>query len=530
MLRRYLGFVSAAALAFGLAGANDALAVDSCSALANIKIADTTITSAESVAAGTYKAPDQKDYSNLPAFCRVSATISALPDSAVRIELWMPQQEWKGLFEGTGNGGYGGDFIYSALAQGVRRGYAVANTDQGTAPASALDGDAVVGHPVKWGDWGFRATHQMTEVGKAIVSAFYGKAPGHSYFSGCSTGGQQGLIEAQKYPDDYDGIAAGAPAINRTHLHAAFVWDHKAAQRSPGASLTSDKLRLLKKAVVAACAPGAGGAKSDTFVADPQNCRFDPVSLQCKGGDGVDCLTADQVETAARFYAGPKNPRTGEQIYVGWPRGSEGPAFGWELEEGEAPFSLKEPAFDSLFKWVFGAKWDWRSFDFDRDMAEVDAVLGPLANGATVGDIDAFTKHGGKLLLYHGWADSIVSALDTVSFFETVAKKDQAQASVRLFLLPGVEHCGSGGGEGPDAIGSVHGLAAPTVDAEHDVLAALAHWVEDGVAPSKLIATKYEGDDPTKAIVMQRPACPYPKKTHYAGSGNTNEAASFTCE
>ena len=260
MLRRYLGFVSAA-LAFGLAGANGALAANSCSALANIKIADTTITAAESVAAGTFKAPDQKNYSDLPAFCRVTATISALPNSAVRIELWMPQQGWKGLFEGTGNGGYGGDFIYSALAQGVRRGYAAANTDQGTAPAHALDGDTMVGHPVKWGDWGFRATHQMTEVGKEIVSAFYGKAPSHSYFSGCSTGGQQGLIEAQKYPDDYDGIAAGAPAINRTHLHAAFVWDHLAAQRSPGASLTSDKLGLLKKAVVAACAPGAGGAE-----------------------------------------------------------------------------------------------------------------------------------------------------------------------------------------------------------------------------------------------------------------------------
>ena len=185
-----------------------------------------------------------------------------------------------------------------------------------------------------------------------------------------------------------------------------------------------------------------------------------------------------------RFYAGPTNPRTGEQIYPGWPRGSEGPAFGWALEEGDAPFSLKEPAFDSLFKWVFGPTWDWRTFDFDRDMAEVDAVLGPDVNGNTVANIDAFKAHGGKLLLYHGWADSIVNPLDTVAFYETLAKaegsQDKLESSARLFLLPGVEHCGSGGGEGPDAVGSEHGLPAPEVDAEHDVLAALAQWVETG--------------------------------------------------
>ena len=535
MLRRYVVPISATALSISIVGIHEAQAADSCSALREIKIQGTAIASAESVPAGTFHAPDNKDYPNLPAFCRVTATVSILPDSAVRIELWMPQAGWKEVFEGTGNGGYSGDFIYSAIAAGLQRGYAVANTDQGTAPAAPLNGDAVVGHPVKWRDWGFRSTHLMTDAGKQIASAFYGKAAAHSYFGGCSTGGPQALIEAQEFPGDYDGIVAGAPAINRTHLHAAFVWNYQAAQRTPGSSLGDDKLALLKKAVVAACGPGAGGANSDTFVADPENCRFDPASLVCKPGDAVGCLMMpDQAETAARFYAGPKHPRTGEQIYVGWPRGSEGPVFGWALEQGGAPFSLKEPAFDSLFKWVFGPSWDWRSFDFDHDMSEVDAVLGPDVNGATVEDIDAFTKRGGKLLLYHGWGDSIVSVLDTISFYKTVAQKEggavQAQNSVRLFLLPGVEHCGSGGGEGPDAIGGVQGLPAPKVDAEHDVLAAMARWVEDGVAPSKLIATKYEDDDPTKAIVMQRPACPYPKKARYSGSGATNEAASFTCE
>jgi feruloyl esterase len=528
------GLLIAMGGAAAIAGSTSGRAAEACASLKDLKIEDATIRTAESVPAGSFTAPDSKSYANLPAFCRVTAIVSPVHDSAIRLEMWLPQDEWKGVFEGTGNGGYSGAFNYPILAAGLKRGYAVINTDQGTAPATPLNGDAVVGHPVKWRDWGFRSTHLMTVAGKQIASAFYSKEPAHAYFSGCSTGGQQALSEAQLYPADYDGIAAGAPVVNRTHLHAAFVWSRQVAERSPGGVLGRDKLMLLKKAAVSACAPGAGGAPSDTFVADPLHCAFDPATLVCKAGDAPDCLTAEQVETVKRFYAGPTNPRTGEPIYPGWPRGSEGPAFGWALEEGDAPFSLKEPAFDSLFKWVFGPTWDWRSFDFDRDMAEVDAVLGPDVNGNTVANIDAFKARGGKLLIYHGWADSIVNPLDTIAFYETLGKgqgsPDQLQGSARLFLLPGVEHCGSGGGEGPDAVGSEHGLPAPEVDAEHDVLAALAHWVETGTAPEKLIATKYQGDDPTKPIVKQRPACPYPKKARYTGSGDTNAAASFVCE
>jgi feruloyl esterase len=531
---RRVGLLIAIGGGAAIAGADSSRAADACAALKDLKIEDATITAAESVPAGSFTAADSKSYGNLPAFCMVTATVSPVHDSAIRLEMWLPTDGWKGVFEGTGNGGYGGRFVYPTLAAGLRRGYAVINTDQGTVPATALNGDDLVGHPVKWRDWGCRATHLMTVAGKEITQAFYGKESTRSYFLGCSTGGQQALVEAQLYPTDYDGIAAGAPVVNRTHLHAAFVWSRQAADRTPGGVLGHDKLMLLKKAVVAACPPGAGGAASDTFVADPLHCAFDPASLVCKAGDAPDCLTPEQVETVKRFYDGPTNPRTGEQIYPGWPRGSEGPAFGWAVEEGDPPLSLKEPAFDSLFKWVFGTNWDWRSFNFDHDMTEVDAVLGPDVNGATVDNIDAFNAHGGKLLIYHGWADSIVNPLGTIAFYETLAKgqggQDQLQNSARLFLLPGVEHCGLGGGEGPDAIGSEHGLPAPQVDAEHDVLAALAQWVETGTAPEKLIATKYQGDDPTKPIVMQRPACPYPKKARYTGSGDTNAAASFVCE
>ena len=192
-----------------------------------------TITAAEGVPAGSFTAPDSKSYANLPAFCRVTATISPAHDLAIRVEMWLPQDGWKGVFEGTGNGGYSGVFNYPMLAAGLSRGYAVINTDEGTAPATPLNGDAVVGHPVKWRDWRFRSTHLMTVAGKQIAQAFYSREPAHAYFSGCSTGGQQALSEAQLYPADYDGNAAGAPVVNRTHLHAAFVWSRQAADRSP---------------------------------------------------------------------------------------------------------------------------------------------------------------------------------------------------------------------------------------------------------------------------------------------------------
>jgi feruloyl esterase len=217
---RRVGFLIAIGLAVAIAGVSSGRAPEACAALKDLRIDNTTIIAAESVPAGSFTAGDSKSYANLPAFCRVTAVVSPVHDSAIRLEMWLPQEGWKSVFEGTGNGGYSGGFNTPILAAGLRRGYAVINTDQGTAPATALNGDAIVGHPVKWRDWGFRSTHLMTVAGKAIASAFYGKDSSHSYCSGCSTGGQQALVEAQLYPADYDGVAAGAPVVNRTHLHA----------------------------------------------------------------------------------------------------------------------------------------------------------------------------------------------------------------------------------------------------------------------------------------------------------------------
>ena len=510
-----------------------------CASLAALSLADTTISAAQSVPAGTYTAPDGEVFPGLPAFCRVAATLTPSSDSNIKIELWLPSAGWNGKYEGTGNGGYAGTIIYNVLADGVQRGYAVANTDMGTAPATTLDGSPLVGHPEKWKDWGYRATHVMTVAAKKIVHAFYGKHPRQSYFSGCSTGGEQALMEAQRFPDDYDGIVGGDPGHNRTHLHTAFVWTWQAGQRTPGSVLGFDKLALLNSAVLAACGTQDGALKADGFLNDPRDCHFDPKALQCTGADAPTCLTAAQVQAAAAMYDGPRNPRNNHLIYPGWPRGSEGIPVIWPFLEG---LLSPEPAFDGLFKWVFGPSWDWRTFDFDRDMATVDTVLGPILN-ATDPDLGRFKAHGGKLILYHGQADAIVAPQDTINYYnEVVATQrgegdddgdrhgrralEETQDFARLFLAPGMSHCG--GGPGPNVFNGADNLGGPQ-DPDHDVLSALDRWVTQGVAPEKIIATKYVNDNPAAGIAMTRPLCVYPQLAQYKGAGDTSNAANFVC-
>jgi hypothetical protein len=386
-----------------------------CEDLANLKLPDTTIKSAESIPAGDFTTSDKVTRKDMPAFCRVVASVKAAPDSDIVVEMWLPKDQWKGVFHGNGNGGFGGLLVlsYGAMEAGVKRGYASATTDMGTAPATPLNGDPLVGHPQKWKDWGLLSTHVMTVAGKAIEKAFYGGDPKHSYYSGCSTGGQEGLIEAQYYPDDYDGILIGAPVVNRTMGHAAAAWDYRAANLLPGHKISDAKLTLLTKTAVAACGGKNNGLKSDPFIADPTGCDFDSASLTCQGADSDACLTSGEVETAKAFYSGPMSG-AGKALYYGWLPGSEAGPFNWGFIEtpANAPGS---PAFGGLFKWVFGADWNWRDFDFDRDMPKVDAELGPSVNGAMTGDMSAFKARGGKLVVYQGWADPLVVPFQTVT-------------------------------------------------------------------------------------------------------------------
>jgi len=342
-------------------------AATSCAALLGAKYETATVTSAVSVPAGTFKLPSGQSVTNAPAFCKLSILMTPTSDSTINVDLWLPTTTWNHRFLAMGNGGYAGGtaLAYPDMIFRLQGGYAVAETDMGTAPSTGTDGDALIGHPEKWVDWGYRATHLMTTTSHQIIAAFYGQAASKSYFSGCSTGGQQALMEAQKYPLDYDGILGGDPANNRTHAHVVAIWNYGHLHAKPDSLLTSSQIQMVTDSIVAACAVKSGGLATDTFLTDPRRCNWDPGALLCSSATSTNCLNADQVTALRANYNGPVNPRTGGQIFTGSVRGSENDGnFGMNNQESQA-----EPEFDSLFKWVFGATWQWSTFDFDQNVA-----------------------------------------------------------------------------------------------------------------------------------------------------------------
>lgn len=502
-----------------------------CASLAGLKLAHTSITSAVLVPGKVAETSIASDAAGYRSFCRVVAHVHSAPGSDIGVEIWLPVEGWAGVFHGNGNGGFAGILAggYSGMADGLRRGFATATTDAGTAPATPLEGDALIGQDRKWRDWGRLSTHVMTTTGKAITKAFYGRAAKRSYYTGCSTGGQQGLIEALYYPDDYDGILVGAPVMNRTWGHAAVLWDYAAAHRTPGSLLSDAKLKLLNRGAVATCWKQGHGIAGDRFISDPMSCPFDPAVLACKGGASDACLTPAEIETARAFYSGPRTAE-GKASYFGWLPGSEMPdTFGWAFLQ--KPIK-EEPPFGALFKWVFGADWDWKGFDFERDMPLVDRRLDAIVNDATRGSLKAFAARGGKLIVYHGLADTLVAPGQSVAFYERHAKDfggvDKLANNARLFLAPGMMHCG--GGAGPDAFNGTLGIPPqpPSYDARHDIFSALIGWADGGSAPNDIIATKFASDDAGK-VEMQRPLCPYPTKAVYRGWGSTASASNFSC-
>jgi Tannase and feruloyl esterase len=509
------------------------LASAACENLLALKLPQTTIKSAETIPAGNFTTSDKVTRTAPTSFCRVVASVQSAPDSDIGIEMWLPEEGWSGVFHGNGSGGYAGSFRtgYPEMETAIRRGYASAVTDMGTAPANDLDGDPLVGHPQKWKDWGLLSTHVMTVTGKAIATSFYGAAPKRSYFTGCSTGGQQGLIEAQYYPDDYDGIVSGAPVVNRTWGHAAAVWAYKAAHLLPGHEISDVKLALLHATAVKICGAKGNGLATDQFVGDPLACKFDPAILRCRGADSDSCLTDGEIATARAFYSGPMS-RAEKPLYFGWLPGSEMGPPTWRFAQ-EPPINPQEPVFDGLFKWALGEHYDWRTFDFARDMATTDAVLGPSLNGAAKADMRAFQARGGRLVMYQGWADTLVTPNQTVAFYRKFAARAggiaKTQSFARLFMAAGVGHCG--GGDGPNSFMAIKigGETLASDAPDHDAFAAMTHWVESGEAPSQIIATKYVGNSPAKGVAMQRPLCPYPQKAWYKGFGSTNDAGNFVC-
>jgi len=508
----------------------------SCASLSTFSYPNTTINSASSQPGGPYVAPDawHLAFTNLPPYCDVSATIKPTADSSINVHVWMPTKSYNGRYLGTGNGGYAGGFFFSELADGINRGFATANTDMGTAPAAGVNADVLVGHPEKWKDFGWRATHLMTTFAQALVNTFYGNPAAKSYFAGCSTGGQQALMEAERFPNDYDGILAGAPAYNRTHLHTVLIADYRATHRTPASFIPVTKLDVVNSAVLAQCRKQDGGAPNDPFLTDPRDCNFNPASIQCPAGDGPTCLNADQVAAMKVYYTGSTNLSNGSIIAPGNARGSETSnpaALGFALNE-----SSTEPTFDSLFKWVFGLTWQWQTFDFNHDMATVDQVLAADLNANST-DLRPFAVKGGKLILYHGFADPLIPSQTTINYYDALVQTmtggssmqslAQTQQFARLFMAPGMWHCKDG--PGPNAFGGSIQQQAPSYDPKYDLLSGLTQWVERGIPPPSVIATKYLGDAAQSSITMQRPLCPYPQFPRYNGTGDPTVPQSYKC-
>ena len=496
------------ALATALLTLSSSASAATCDSLRSFSLPNVAVTQAAVVAAGQFSPPGSGGKvppaaAKLPEFCRVAATLTPTRDSDIKIEVWMPAQGWNGKFMGIGNGGWAGNISYPAMAEGLARGYAVASTDTGHT-GNGGDASFALGHPEKLIDFGYRAVHEMTAAAKAFVKAFYDNTPRFSYWNGCSTGGKQGLTEAQRFPADYDAILAGAPANNWTRLMTGLLWAGRATLGNPASRIPQEKFAVLNRAVLNAC--DAQDGVTDGVLEDPRSCRFDPQVVACKDGDGADCLTKAQVDAAKKIYGPATNPRTGEALYPGLPPGSE---LGWGAAAGgPAPFPIP----DSHFKYVVFAdpKWDFRTFDFDRDFARAEKIDGGTLTAVNP-DLSAFAKRGGKLLMFHGWNDQLISAQNSVNYYESVRAKlgaARTDATVRLFMAPGMTHCS--GGPGPNQV---------------DWITALERWAEKGVAPTRIIASRAANG----VVDRTRPLCAYPQVARYTGKGSTDDAANFSC-
>jgi len=477
-----------------------------CDSLAALALKDTTITMAQLVPAGQFVAPGERQaagrganpYKDLSEFCRVAATLKPTSDSDIKVEVWLPANGWNGKFQAVGNGGWAGVISYSAMADAIRAGYASASTDTGHVGGR---GTFALDHPEKLIDFGWRSEHEMTVKAKAVIQAFYGSAPKLSYWNGCSTGGRQGLKEAQKFPDDYDAIIAGAPA-NRT---AISLWIAAAVLKHPASYIPPVKYPIIHKAALATCDMRDG--LKDGLIDDPTKCDFDPKVLLCKAADGPACLTASQVEAAKKIYSPAINPRTGQKLFSSFVPGTE---LGWGVQAlGPEPYVN---GLDQYRYVVFkDANWDWKTFNFDSDVVRGDLPENLVMN-ATDPNMKPFFSHGGKLLLYHGWSDPNVPTLNTIKYYkgvvDTIGGTAKASDSIRLFLEPGMGHCG--GGEGPNVF---------------DKVGALEQWVEQGKAPEKLTASHSTDGK----VDRTRPLCPYPQVAKYKGTGSIDDAANFVC-
>ena len=462
----------------------NAAAERSCEAMASLKIPTITIVSALMS----------------PPICRITAVAKPTSDSHITFELWLPQKsDWNHKFQAVGNGGFIGRISLAAIAEGVKRGYATAGSDTGHG-----DDESWVKYPEKLKDWSYRAVHEMTMHSKRLIAEFYGEAPKLSYWNGCSTGGKQGLTEAQRYPEDFDAMIVGAPANYITALHANDVrLSNVALQDGMNGPhfVSAEKIGALAGAVLKAC--DESDRVKDGLISNPRSCNFDTNSLKCKGNDTSDCFTKAQIETANAFYAGAKS-KNGKELFPGFEPGSE---VSWRISGsgvGLGSFTFKNFVFEN-------PNWDIKTFDIDRDLAIAEEKIGDVVN-AIDPNLSKFKSRGGKIVMYHGWADFAISPGNSINYYNSVVTAmggaSKTQDFLRLFMVPGMGHCRGGAG--------------PT---QFDALGALEKWREHGEAPSKIIASRSQQGK----VDMTRPLCPYPLESVYNGKGNTNDEANFHC-
>jgi hypothetical protein len=514
-------------------------AATSCENLKSTALGNATITAANLVAEGAFTAPGPVRVNNLqtpfnfkvlPAFCRVQGVITPSTDSHIEFEVWLPMNGWNGKYEGVGNGGFAGDINYSNMAAALSVGYATSSTDTGH-KAPGTDAQWALGHPEKVIDYGHRAIHETAEKAKAILRAFYGEPANHSYFSSCSNGGREALMEAQRYPTDYDGIIAGAPAANLTRIAALFNANILTTAEKREAFIPPAKYAAIEAAVVAAC--DARDGVKDGIVANPTSCSFDPGPLLCQAGETDSCLTAPQVAALKQLYGGLRTSK-GQQLYPGFAPGGESGPGGWGLWlSGATPGTSLEYTFATqgqrnlIFQ---NPSFDFRAFNADRDVKAADDLAGRTLN-AIDADLRPFQKRGGKLILYHGWSDAALPPTATIDYYRNVVVKlgqKDTESFVRVYMVPGMQHCG--GGPGADNFGMMPGLAPVEADPARNMSAALERWVEQGMAPSAIIATKYKvPGTPAGGVAFTRPLCPYPQVARYRGTGPSEDAENFMC-
>jgi hypothetical protein len=505
-----------------------------CDRLANLGLPNVKITMAQTVAAGAFASPPSPmppmggppSFKDVPAFCRVALDAFPTPDSDIKIEIWMPASGWNHKFRGLGNGGFAGTIDYPGLAANVKQGYASAATDTGHL-GSGIDATWALGHSEMIVDFGNRGIHQMTLSAKGIIGAFYGDNPERSYFASCSDGGREALMEAQRFPADYDGILAGAPANFWTQLLTDAMYNVEATTRDPASYIPAAKIPAIAKAVLAAC--DAKDGVSDGVLSDPRQCHFDPETIACRGAESTSCLTGPQVTALKALYVGPHDS-AGKQVFPGLEPGGEDGFGGWGLWiTGSSPTTSLIYFFGHGYfsDMVYDQKdWDPNSFTVDAALKAADAKTRAALN-ATDPNLAPFKARGGKLIVYHGWSDAAIPPENAINYYNSVNDRmgqGSVESFMRLYMVPGMQHCG--GGPGANSFGED---GAKPGDPEHDIDAALEQWVEKNVAPQTIIATKYEDDNPAHGVKMTRPLCAYPKVAKYNGTGDTNDAANFVC-